>query len=442
MEKYTIMIIDDEFSDRKELYQAFFCKDYDGVEVAFDIKHIEYGRDLQLELRKNSKNIDAILLDARLNDCDKGWGTEFGPSFATVIKEIENVYKDCMPPIFMISKQWATDGDLLAGVSNAFSNFQYPTAPFKYYYIKQFEALTTEASRRDSNGKFQTQSLNYERQYISDVIKKMRRGQYNSDQPIDAVLILAVPDEKKAAYQLMNLNIEHDIFFKQYGFLYQKTQIGKKQVVIIPQAQMGMTDAAKISTAAILAFRPKIIAMTGICAGKRDKVRIGDIIAADSTLDYSVAKINVSDYETRARHQSAPNSVLNFIKNTLINKQELIFASLNDKYQGGDIPKTRSKIHCGAMASGTWVVNNPEIFKEINSRIGNNCISIDMEAYAIASVATSYDIPWLVIKSVQDYGDGNKGEDEKASRNYAAFSSSYIFKNYIEELIDRYIVGE
>lgn len=436
------MIIDDEFSTREQMYEKFFNTNYENVEVVFDILHIEYGRDLKIELENNSKVIDAILLDARLNDVDKGWGTEFGHSFKSVIKEIEHIYMDFIPPIFMISKHWSNNGDILAGVSSTFANLQYPTAPFNYYDIKQFEAAITEASRRDANGNLQTKSLNNERVYIANVIKQTRRGKYNSDHPIDAVLILAVPDEKKAAYRLLNLDVSNDTFFNQYGFLYQKIEIDGKQVVIIPQAQMGMTDASRISTASILAFHPKIIIMTGICAGKRDAVNIGDVIVAESALDYSVAKINISDYQTRAKHQSLSTNVLNFVKNVLINDQELIFASINSEYQGGDKPKIKSKIHCGTMATGTWVVNTPEIFNSINERIAGNCIAIDMEAYAVATVSNSFNIPWLVIKSVQDYGDGEKNQDEEKSRNYAAFSSTYIFRKYLAELINKYIIGE
>lgn len=442
MEKYTIMIIDDEFSTRETMYEKFFHTCYENVDVIFDVLHIEYGRDLKSELENNSKVIDAILIDARLNDREKGWDTEYGHSFTSVIKEIENIYTKSTPPIFMISKHWSDNGDVLAGVSSTFVNFQYPTAPFNYYDIKHFEATITEASRRDAKGKLQTKSLEHERSYIAKVIKQTRRGRYNSDHPIDAVLILAVPDEKKAAYRLLDLNVSNDIFFKQYGFLYQKIEIDGKQVVIIPQAQMGMTDAARISTSAILAFSPKVIAMTGICAGKRNSVNIGDVIVAENTLDYSIAKINISDYQSRARHQSLSSNALNFVKNVLINNQELIFASINNEYQGGDIPKTKSRIHCGTMATGTWIVNTPEIFKTISEKIAGNCIAIDMEAYAISSVASTFNIPWLVIKSVQDYGDGEKNTDEEKSRSYAAFSSTYIFKKYLAEFINRYVIGE
>ena len=53
---------------------------------------------------------------------------------------------------------------------------------------------------------------------------------------------------------------------------------------------MGMASAASLTTRAILAMRPKLVAMTGICAGRTQKTSLGDIIIADQVYDYTAGK--------------------------------------------------------------------------------------------------------------------------------------------------------
>ena len=58
-----------------------------------------------------------------------------------------------------------------------------------------------------------------------------------------------------------------------------------------------------------------------------------------------------------------------------------------------------------------------------------------MEAYGVATAANALHLPWHIIKSVQDYADGKKNATETKSRAYAAFSSTVIFKKYLDKIM-------
>lgn len=353
-----------------------------------------------------------FFIDARLDSDSKGWGDSFGATFNTLLFQIEKLYSDsCIPPIFMLSKHWQDDGGLLTKVNRAFSVFHNPMHASRFYSQNEIEAINADACTRDSNGKLRLTSLLDERLYIEKEILKTRNSKYNSTTPVDAVIQIAVPDEKRRAYQILGLSEENDRYLKHFGISYQETTYNGNHIAVVPQASMGMVDAARTATSAILAFHPRIIAMTGICAGKKGSVKLGDLVVATDAFDYSTGKLFENELIHRPPHKQVAGELSAFIQNCLLNRSKKIFADINEKYNG-DAP-SGCKIYGTPIGSGPWVVGTPKIFEEIQSKISGNCIALDMEAYAVALAADQLKTPWIVIKSVQDYADGKKQQTEK-----------------------------
>ena len=432
MRNYNIMVIDDEYTDRAEQYQAFLEKEYDGIEIKYNILPLEL--ELLSKLPECCQDIDAFFIDARLNDDQKGWGGEFGSSFDTILFRLEQLYKDsCVPPIFMLSKHWQDDGGLLANVNKAFSVFHSPLHASRYYNQAELEAVVQDAQTMDSNGKPNLRPLSEEREYIEKEILKTRSTKYNSSKPVDAVLQIAVPDEKRRVYQFLGLSEENDKYLKPYGLSYQEATYQKMHIVVVSQVFMGMAEAARTTTAAILAFHPKLVMMAGICAGKEGETKLGDLIIANDVFDYSTGKLFQDALEHRPPHRPIAGGLASFVNNALVNHSEMIFAKINEKFHGE--PPSGCKIRFTSMGSGPWVVDTPQIFTDIRSHIVGNCIALDMEAYAVAMAADQMNVPWIIAKSVQDYANGEKSKTEAKSRAYAAFSSAYLLCEYISKMM-------
>lgn len=428
------MVVDDEYTDRAEQYQAFLEKEYDGIEIKFNIFPLELGRELNFRLPKLCQDIDAFFIDARLNDDQKGWGGTFGSSFDTILFQLEKLYNDSfVPPIFMLSKHWQDDGGLLANVNKAFSVFHSPLHASRYYNQAELEAVVQDARTMDSNGKPNLRPLAEEREYIEKEILKTRSTKYNSSKPVDAVLQIAVPDEKRRVYQFLGLSEENDKYLKPYGLSYQETAYQKMHIIVVSQIFMGMAEAARTTTAAILAFHPKLVMMAGICAGKEGETKLGDLIIANDVFDYSSGKLFQDALEHRPPHRPITGGLATFVNNTLVNHSEMIFAKINEKFQGE--PPPGCKIRFTSMGSGPWVVDTPQIFTDIRSHIVGNCVALDMEAYAVAMAADQMNVPWIIAKSVQDYANGEKSKTEGKSRAYAAFSSAYLLCEYIPKMM-------
>ena len=436
MKSYNIMIIDDDFTNRKVMYQEFLEEQYEGIDINFNLFYIEYARDLLSELQAHSKEIDAFFLDAVL---DKNGWSRSGISFETMLHQMERIYADSyVPPIFMLSSEWHKDMTLLTRVNKDFSIFHNPLHPSRYYTQSEIEGVNLNAHSVGSDGRKILNPLRDEREYIAKEILKVRNNQYNSLDRVDVVLQLAVADEKRRAYQVLNLSEGNDKYLKEYNLSYGETTIKGDvrdyHVVVVTQSTMGMTEASRTTTAAILAFRPRLIVMTGICAGLKNKTHLCDLIVTKSTFDYSFGKLFKDKLEHRPETLLINPGLTNFVNANLLNSAESIFADINSSFHG-DAP-SGCKIHFTSMGSGPWVVDNPSIFTEIRDHIVGNCISLDMEAYGVASAAHQLNTPWFILKSVQDYADGKKSSTETKSRAYAAYSSAYIFHRYLSKIFD------
>ena len=442
MNKYKIVIIDDELtaecSGRKAKYSDFLESELlENDDTTFDVIYIEHPREVQNILSTSSNEIDAFFIDARLEESDKGWGID-AQTFDSVLVQIENTYKDeHVPPIFLISKHWA-EQFFLSKISKSFAVFHEPLHPTRFYTVEELDNWITKSKTKNSSGKGQIESLVEERNYIKEEIKKYRNLKYNSIEPIDMVVVVAVKDEKDVIYNYLGLK-NNDIIDKKHGISYQIAKYDGMNLAVVSLADMGLTDAARVATASIIAFRPKMISMVGICAGKKDSTVLGDIIIASDVFDYSKGKIN-SNSKLTHRPKSYPiKEVLrSYVANNIVSKSDEILLEIKGKYNG-NISNNTNGIKLGVMGSGPWVVDNKDVFENIKNEINSQCISIDMEAFAIASAAEHFDIPWIVIKGVQDFADGEKGKTESTIRRYAAYSSVYLLMNYTKDLLDAII---
>ena len=108
----------------------------------------------------------------------------------------------------------------------------------------------------------------------------------------DVAVICALPEElefvKEGLIDVQELKVADDdyIFFIGY-YLKDNTKI---RVVITQSTQKGMVPAAALATRLIYNFTPRYIVMTGITAGIKGKVNMGDAVVAEYVWDYGAGK--------------------------------------------------------------------------------------------------------------------------------------------------------
>lgn len=289
------------------------------------------------------------------------------------------------------------------------------------------EILKSENNNNENDIIFST--LNNEEEFLESEIKESEK--------VDVVWVFALPEERDLAFEALvvserNKTMLFRDYVPEYSFTYQKFFIDKVKAVAVTQTSMGMAAAASLVTRAVIAFKPKIVVMSGICAGRKSKVRIGDIIVADQTYDYTAGKAYVDKFAPRPQPITADVLIKDYMVNSILGNYDMDQV-IRERWSGWR-PSEPINIYLKALASGTSVVDDSKTIDEA-SNIQDNLYGIDMEAYGVALASTSLRTRWLIAKGIQDFADGKKADTEKDSRRFAAYASAVVTSNIIKEIL-------
>jgi nucleoside phosphorylase/CheY-like chemotaxis protein len=207
----------------------------------------------------------------------------------------------------------------------------------------------------------------------------------------------------------------------------QVRRSGERGVVHVAScSRMGMPAAAILAMKAIYAFRPRYLAIVGIAAGIFGKANPGDVLVADPSWDYGSGKHYRIDGEPRfaaSPHQiSLDVGLKSRIK--LLSDDDQVLAKIRTDWPG-DKPDCPLKIRVGPLASGAAVIADQDRLKQVGEQ-HRQLLGIEMEAYSIFAAAVECSAPRpiaLALKSVCDFGDGNK--DDRFQK-YAAYTSAQV----------------
>lgn len=263
---------------------------------------------------------------------------------------------------------------------------------------------------------------------------------------IAIITALSTP-ELEAVLRLNNgswetFEIEND-FIKYHKTVFSKN--GKEWKIIAATAdQMGMTAASHLATKIILNFLPRYIFMAGIAAGIKDRgLGFGDMLIAEQSWDYGSGKIveiagrnNKEIVEVGFQPDTRPIQLSADLKAKVANfklKNSSIISEISHNWHG-ESPDTKLQIHLGPIASGSYVISSSSRLDEIKNH-QRKLLGIEMETYGVyyaAEHSPEHKTKAMSVKSVSDYGDGEKNDKYQ---KYAAYTSAnFIYQFIINEL--------
>ena len=199
----------------------------------------------------------------------------------------------------------------------------------------------------------------------------------------------------------------------------------------------GVVATATMASYLINSCSPKCVFMTGITGGiQRNGLKLGDVVVAESILDYATGKIQEFLDEIkllREIHQIPADSKLlsqmsdflsdvenEEVMNTMIRKNHL--QHMDEFYH----------IHIGPTVCGPFVMASESIIKELQMD-DRKLSAIDMEGFGLMTVSHMLHIPALWIKGVSDMADTKKDDNYHAT---ASFASAVLLHEFIKEGLD------
>lgn len=205
-------------------------------------------------------------------------------------------------------------------------------------------------------------------------------------------------------------------------------------------AQMGMVATAAAVSKVSTAFRPRLVVMTGICAGREGDIQLGDVVVVNISWDYGSGKFHKKEGEAM---RFAPDPVQIALDPMLRKHAEALKANegkLDEIRRGYTKQKINSvlNVEIGAMASGAAVRADDGFFEEL-ATAKRKVVAVEMEAYAVYATAEEMPAPRplaLVVKSVCDFANSEKND---TYQDYAAHTSAVctleIVKSYFKDRI-------
>jgi nucleoside phosphorylase/CheY-like chemotaxis protein len=192
-------------------------------------------------------------------------------------------------------------------------------------------------------------------------------------------------------------------------------------------ARMGPVAAALLTAKVTERLRPKLVVMTGICAGISDKVSVGDVIGAEVSWDWQSGKFVDRDGEQGfmiSPHQldidlETRACLLQFKRDSSF---WATFAS-----DSRDLSLSLPKLVLGPVATGASVLADARVVEKIREEQNRSVVGLDMETYGVYAAAQS--APSLVraisLKAVCDKGD--KDKDDRYQPYAAKVSAAAVY---------------
>lgn len=259
----------------------------------------------------------------------------------------------------------------------------------------------------NANGVTVVQYLDASEDWKNGLINVIRKI---SDKTRYDFLIFCALSKERMAYR--NTSAEVGELKKIKGLNCQDIIVGSKVGLCIVPLRMGPAHTAIATAKAIDYFQPKLVAMSGICAGFLVESKMLDIIVADNVWDYSVGKFTDEGFKS----EPYPIQIESGLK---VNIQQLIEEdSLLERVKSHVTLPTGVKdfeIKIGSLASGSAVIASREKMKEIGLQ-HRKIVGIEMEIASLYEAANqSLCKPLFVAaKSVVDIGDANKDDSVHA----------------------------
>lgn len=251
---------------------------------------------------------------------------------------------------------------------------------------------------------------------------------------IDAVIVTAVQKELRQVRKLP-WNWGDAVALDEATFAYEGRFLSAGEWCSVATAcasKMGMVAAAILSHKLILAYRPRILVMAGICAGIEGRVRMGDPVMGEVVWDAQSGKLlGQEGRETFLQDPYQYQASLALVERfRQIWERPGHWADVHSEYEGAKPEHVPAGV-IGAMASVSAVHASVDAILKVRAQ-NRSLMALEMESYGVYAAASTVGKPRplvAAIKSVCDFGDATKNDK---FQDYAAYTSARSVQYLLE----------
>ena len=192
---------------------------------------------------------------------------------------------------------------------------------------------------------------------------------------------------------------------------------------------MGLVDASIVATRIVEALAPRVVCMSGICAGISDDAGIGTLIVSDVCWEHQAGKWKGDAFEQGGFQVGMGGELRNLISQLIERERRL--GSLKE-----DLTEDRDLLHASVLLSptvtGSAVIASADRTKQIGEQ-HRKLAGLDMEMYGMYRAAElSPTRPYCFgAKTVVDLASESKGDTYHA---YGAWLSARFVISVLREM--------
>ncbi|MYN18491.1 hypothetical protein GTP81_17205 [Rugamonas sp. FT107W] len=255
---------------------------------------------------------------------------------------------------------------------------------------------------------------------------------------VDVCIVTALPDPEQSAVLQLPIIWEDNPQYVDSNTPVRRGVLtisdrGQLSIISACSMRMGSTESALLTLKLINKFRPRLVTMSGICAGMEKKTNYGDAILASPVWDWTASK-----WERDANGQEVILPAPHYIEcarevtsrfRTL--QQDATFFSQMRTEWPATKPSTVLAAHIGPCASGPIVVADGTTLQKIKATQHRDVLGLEMEAYGLYCAAAVAGVPRPMafsIKAVCDFADPRKNDE---MQKYAAYTSARTLYEFL-----------
>lgn len=180
--------------------------------------------------------------------------------------------------------------------------------------------------------------------------------------------------------------------------------------IVIKQPKMGLVNTSITVSKLLSKYNPKLISMSGICAGIKNKTNICDLIIPSECYQHDSGKWDENGFKVDFNMASLPQTTISSIEVITESDEFKDYISLSEEHK--EMLPSKPSTQIGITSSGSAVIANTQA-SELVSNIYRKTIAFEMESFALYEVIKQLekDCLFYSIKSVVDNGNEAKTDD-------------------------------
>lgn len=199
-------------------------------------------------------------------------------------------------------------------------------------------------------------------------------------------------------------------------------------------SRIGKVAAATTATMLVEKFGVTHILFTGVAGSGGGGVRVGDIVVAESLLQYDMdASPLFPRYEvplTGLAHFATDQHLSNVVASAAGRFLETGFEAAVDAAERRDFHLDRPRLHRGLIASGDQFISSAGHIHALGAALPG-LLAVEMEGAAVAQVCFELGVPFAVIRTISD------NANEEAATDFMRFVTT-VAARYAFHIVTRF----